>query len=127
MRLLRRLLLMWQRTKRLRKRLTLLMLLMLQRLLQRLLQQLLGLPEPAYAHVPLVLAPDGTRLAKRHGAVTLADLAARGIGPERVLARLGWSLGLCARDDTVTAIELADGFRLDSVPRTPWSLTATEL
>ena len=94
---------------------------------QRLLQQLLGLPEPAYAHVPLVLAPDGTRLAKRHGAVTLADLAARGIGPQQVLARLGWSLGLCARDDTVTAIELADGFRLDSVPRTPWSLTATEL
>lgn len=84
-------------------------------------------PEPAYAHVPLVLAPDGTRLAKRHGAVTLADLAARGIGPQQVLARLGWSLGLCARDDTVTAIELADGFRLDSVPRTPWSLTATEL
>src|SRR5205823_11580686 len=37
------------------------------------LATLLGLPVPAHAHVPLVLAPDGNRLAKRHGAVTLAD------------------------------------------------------
>ena len=35
-------------------------------------------PVPAYAHVPLVLGPDGARLAKRHGAVTLADRAERG-------------------------------------------------
>jgi glutamyl-tRNA synthetase len=45
---------------------------------QLLLQRLLALPHPAYAHVPLVLGPDGARLAKRHGAVTLADRAARG-------------------------------------------------
>jgi glutamyl-tRNA synthetase len=94
---------------------------------QRLLQQLLGLPEPVYAHVPMVLAPDGTRLAKRHGAVTLHDLAARGVGPEQVLARLGASLGLCAADDRVTAAELAIGFRLDAVPHTPWSLAAADL
>lgn len=94
---------------------------------QRLLQQLLGLPEPAYAHVPMVLAPDGTRLAKRHGAVTLHDLAARGVGPAQVLARLGASLGLCATDDRVTAAGLAVGFRLDAIPRTPWSLAAADL
>ena len=94
---------------------------------QRLLQQLLGLPEPVYAHVPMVLAPDGTRLAKRHGAVTLHDLAARGVGPEHVLARLGASLGLCATDERVTAADLAEGFQLDAVPRTPWSLTAADL
>ena len=35
-------------------------------------------PRPTWAHVPLVLGPDGARLAKRHGAVTLAELAARG-------------------------------------------------
>ena len=45
---------------------------------QALLCDLLGLPRPAWAHVPLVLGPDGARLAKRHGAVTLADLAAAG-------------------------------------------------
>lgn len=94
---------------------------------QRLLQQLLGLPEPAYAHVPMVLAPDGTRLAKRHGAVTLHDLAARGVPAEEVLARLGASLGLCAADDRVTVAELAGEFRLANVPRAPWSLAATDL
>ena len=39
------------------------------------LADLLGLPPPSYAHVPLVLGPDGSRLAKRHGAVTLEQLA----------------------------------------------------
>lgn len=40
------------------------------------LQQLLGAPTPDYLHVPLVLGEDGERLAKRHGATTLSDLAA---------------------------------------------------
>jgi glutamyl-tRNA synthetase len=52
---------------------------------------MLGIDAPAYAHVPLVLGPDGTRLAKRHGAVTLAD---RAEPPEDVLRRLAGSLGL---------------------------------
>jgi glutamyl-tRNA synthetase len=43
---------------------------------QLLLARLLGLPEPSYAHVPLVLSRDGSRLAKRHGAVTLNELGA---------------------------------------------------
>lgn len=94
---------------------------------QRLLQQLLGLPEPRYAHVPLVLAPDGARLAKRHGAVTLADLAARGVDARQVLARLGASLGLCAADEPVSAADLVPRFRIDSVPRDPWWLAADQL
>lgn len=94
---------------------------------QRLLQQLLGLPEPQYAHVPLVLAPDGSRLAKRHGAVTLADLAARGLDPAHVLARLGASLQLCAPDEPVTIEVLLARFRVDLVPTVPWSLRADEL
>jgi glutamyl-tRNA synthetase len=40
------------------------------------LARTLGLAEPSYAHVPLVLGPDGARLAKRHGAVTLRDIGA---------------------------------------------------
>ena len=63
---------------------------------QLLLQRLLGLPPPAYAHVPLVLGPDGARLAKRHGAVTLADRAARGETPADALAWMAASLGLAA-------------------------------
>ena len=94
---------------------------------QRLLQDLLALPVPEYAHVPMVLAPDGSRLAKRHGAVTLADLAGRGVTAPQVLARLGASLGVCAVDDVVTADELVPRFRLSDIPRTPWQLSSTDL
>jgi glutamyl-tRNA synthetase len=41
---------------------------------QLFLARALGLREPSYAHVPLVLGPDGARLAKRHGAVTLREI-----------------------------------------------------
>ncbi len=94
---------------------------------QRLLQQLLGLPEPRYAHVPLVLAPDGARLAKRHGAVTLADLAARGVTAAQVLSRLAASIALCAPGDAVTIDELVPRFHLDAVPHAPWQLAAADL
>ena len=94
---------------------------------QLLLQQLLGLPRPRYAHLPLVLGPDGTRLAKRHGAVTLADMAGRGLDAARVLAWLGASLGLCAADDVVSAADLARGFRIEQLPRTPWWLADGEV
>ncbi len=52
------------------------------------LARALGLPEPAYAHVPLVLGPDGARLAKRHGDVTLRE-----VPPADALAWMGASLG----------------------------------
>jgi glutamyl-tRNA synthetase len=89
---------------------------------QVLLQHLLGLPTPEYLHVPLVLGSDGTRLAKRHGAVTLADLAASGIGPESVLAALAVSLGVAADGETVTTAELVERFDPNGLPRRPVSL-----
>ena len=52
------------------------------------LARALGLPEPSHAHVPLVLGPDGARLAKRHGAVTLRELPV----PDAI-AWIGASLG----------------------------------
>ena len=94
---------------------------------QRLLQDLLTLPRPTYAHLPLVLAPDGSRLAKRHGAVTLQDLAERGVSPTGALARLGASLGLCSPFDSVTIADLAVDFQLETLPRTPWQLQSTDL
>jgi len=84
---------------------------------QRLLQRLLGLPEPAYAHVPLVLGPDGARLAKRHGAVTLADRAARGETPAEVLAWLARSLDLAQPGERVDLPLLLERFDPDALPR----------
>jgi glutamyl-tRNA synthetase len=61
---------------------------------QIVLARRLGLPVPSYAHVPLVLGPDGARLAKRHGAVTLADRLERGETPASVRGELAASVGL---------------------------------
>jgi glutamyl-tRNA synthetase len=58
------------------------------------LRRLLGLPDVRYVHVALVVGADGARLAKRHGAVTLHDLAADGVSADRVAAALRESLGL---------------------------------
>jgi glutamyl-tRNA synthetase len=58
------------------------------------LAERLGLDAPSFAHVPLVLGHDGARLAKRHGAVTLADRREQGEGDDDVRARLAASVGL---------------------------------
>jgi glutamyl-tRNA synthetase len=84
---------------------------------QILLARLLGLPVPAYAHVPLVLGPDGARLAKRHGAATLAD---RAEAPAATLALLAHTLGLAAdRDRIETPGELLAEFHPDRLPTAP--------
>jgi glutamyl-tRNA synthetase len=56
----------------------------------------LGAPAPQYAHVPMILGPDGARLSKRHGAVSVLQYRDDGILPEALLnylVRLGWSHG----------------------------------
>jgi glutamyl-tRNA synthetase len=80
---------------------------------------LLGLAAPAYAHVPLVLGPDGSRLAKRHGAVTLADRLQRGETPTRVVGFLAASLGLAGPDEEVTPDRLLERFDPAALPREP--------
>lgn len=81
---------------------------------------LLGLAVPAYAHVPLVLGPDGERLAKRHGPVTLATLAGRGVDAATVLGHLAVSVGLAEPGEAVTPEVLLGRFDPATVPRTPW-------
>ena len=90
---------------------------------QVLLAGLLGLPEPRYAHVPLVLGPDGRRLAKRHGAVTLSDRATLGEGPEEARAWFARSLGLAGTGETPSPDDLIAHFDPQRLPREPtvWS------
>ena len=79
---------------------------------QAYLAALLGYPAPVYAHVPLVLNAEGKRLAKRDGAVTLAEL-----GAERAFALISGSLGWPATD----IAGLLDHFDPTRLPREPWT------
>lgn len=87
------------------------------------LLDLLGLPRPTWAHVPLVLGADGQRLAKRHGSVSLGDLAAEGVNADHVRARLAVSLGLAASGEAITMAQLLERFDPAALPTEPWVLT----
>jgi glutamyl-tRNA synthetase len=92
---------------------------------QILLAQRLGVPAPAsYAHVPLVLGPDGTRLAKRHGAVTLADRLQRGDSPADVRAELARSVGLAEEGQDADVPSLLERFDPAALPTEPTILEA---
>jgi glutamyl-tRNA synthetase len=79
----------------------------------------LALTPPAFAHVPLVLAPGGERLAKRTRPTSVADLRARGVPPEVVVGALAASAGLCAPGTRLRARDLVAGFSLARVAREP--------
>jgi glutamyl-tRNA synthetase len=79
---------------------------------QAYLADVLGYPQPAYAHVPLVLNADGQRLAKRDGAVTLGE-----IGVERAIAEMSASLGWPSQG----LAELLEKFDPARLPRDPWT------
>lgn len=88
------------------------------------LARMLDLPAPTYAHVPLVLGPDGTRLAKRHGAVTLADRATAGETPIAVRSRLAASVGLARAGEHPALADLLERFDPRAIPSEPSVLTA---
>jgi len=86
---------------------------------QALLARLLGGEPPRFAHVPLVVGPDGERLAKRHGALSLGELRERGADPRSVVGLLAALSGLAAPGARLEPGELVAGFRLDRLPRGP--------
>ena len=90
---------------------------------QILLQRALGLPTPRYAHVPLVVAEDGRRLAKRHGDTRLSALRDAGIPPERIVGLLAWWCGWADFDAHVHPGELLAKFDLATLSRAPAVLT----
>ena len=76
-----------------------------------------------YVHVPLVLSTQGRRLAKRDGAVTLAQLHERGIGPDAVRDLLLGSLGL----PSGPLGQALRAFSLEGIPRDPWTFQESAL
>ncbi len=91
---------------------------------QLLLYAALGLPGPAFAHVPLVIGPDGRRLAKRHGDTRLATLREAGVPPEALLGLLAWSCGWLEQPEPVASRDLLPRFRLETIPPQPFVLTS---
>lgn len=77
----------------------------------------LGLaPIESWAHVPLALGDDGRPLAKRHGAISLADRAAAGETPAQTLSLLAASVGLCEPGEPTEAATLLERFDPDRLP-----------
>jgi glutamyl-tRNA synthetase len=74
-------------------------------------------PVPGHAHVPLLLGDDGERLAKRHGAVGLAELRAGGADPRALVGRLAHTAGLLARAEPCTPAALVEAFEPSALVR----------
>jgi glutamyl-tRNA synthetase len=90
------------------------------------LYRALGATPPSFLHVPLVLGADGARLAKRHGAVAIAEQRERGVRPDALVGALAHSLGLAAAGERLTASELIGRFDPAKLPRAPYVLPAPD-
>jgi glutamyl-tRNA synthetase len=87
---------------------------------QLLVFEALGASPPRYAHLPLLLGPDGRKLSKRHGADSVQELRVAGYLPEAVdnyIALLG--AGFSADEEYFSLPELARRFRLERVSKNP--------
>lgn len=87
---------------------------------QLLVFKALGAEPPLYAHLPMLLGPDGKKLSKRHGAASVQELRDRGYLPEAVnnyIALLG--TGFAPDEEFFTMDEMAQRFRLERVSRSP--------
>lgn len=83
---------------------------------QILILEALGFPRPQYAHIPLILAPDKSKLSKRHGAVSLSEYRQEGYLPQALvnyLALLGWNPG--GEQELFSLEELTKEFTLEKV------------
>ena len=81
---------------------------------QMYLQELFGFPHPGYAHVPMLLAPDGRRLSKREKDLDLGQLQLR-LRPEQVLGSLAYAAGIIDVREPVSAAELVGEFSWEKI------------
>lgn len=94
---------------------------------QILIYQALGEPLPNYAHVPMILGSDKTRLSKRHGATSVLAYREMGYLPQALLnslARLGWAWG---DQEKFTVEEMIEKFSLENVGRSPGVFNSDKL
>lgn len=94
---------------------------------QMLIYKALGEPIPQYAHLPMILGPDRTRLSKRHGAMSVLAYRDMGFLPHALLnglARLGWSYG---DQEKFSMEELIEKFSLDHVGKAAGVFNAEKL
>jgi glutamyl-tRNA synthetase len=83
---------------------------------QILIQEAIGAPRPIYAHLPLILATDRSKMSKRHGAVSLSEYRKAGYTKEAIinyLALLGWNSG--TDQELFTLEELVTAFTVDHI------------
>jgi glutamyl-tRNA synthetase len=95
---------------------------------QILLYRALGAPVPAFAHLPMILGPDGRKLSKRRNAVAVGDYAGSGILPaamDNFLALLGWNPG--DEQEVMTLDELVQRFTLERINKKSAVFDATKL
>ncbi len=86
---------------------------------QLLIYRALGLREPDFVHVPLVVAEDGRRLAKRYGDTRLRALREAGIPPEEVLGVFAWWCGWAQWGEALSLHDILRRHDPAAIPRTP--------
>jgi glutamyl-tRNA synthetase len=89
---------------------------------QILLYRALGWDPPQFGHVPLVLGPDGRRLAKREGSIKLATLRAREIDPRRLVGWLALSCGLSPELQPSLPADWLSQLALANLRTTTWQI-----
>jgi glutamyl-tRNA synthetase len=94
---------------------------------QLVLYRALGATPPRFAHVPLVLGPDGARLSKRHGSISVRALRDRGRSREAVVGLLASTLGLVPAGTGCAPRDLVSAFALDRILRSPTTLDPNAL
>lgn len=81
------------------------------------LQEQLGFPQPAYYHVPLLLAADGRRLSKRDGDMDLGAIRASGVSPQSLTGKLAFLAGITDREEALLPQELIPLFRWEKIKK----------